>query len=190
FLMPTPSSTVSQRSISVWPPTGVRQFGPGWSPTRTPLPAARMRARVIMAGSSHDRRPKSPRTSPPAGRGEAAPHRLPLPLPLPLLGGRHGARGRGAHAGHECQLVDRVLGLDVELVAGRLPQHPADRCGHHPVTVGVPEDHHPAPHAGIADEVPGIDSTHTERRMIAPVIANLSCSDADHAAFSSPMLTH
>src|SRR6516162_9458961 len=99
--MPTLSSTCKVRSMSVQRPTVARQFGPAWSPTLIPLPAARMSARVITTTCGS----------------------------LLAAGGRagHGPHGLGA----EGQLVNRVLRLDEEGLAALVAENALDRRRHH-----------------------------------------------------------
>src|SRR2546430_5278498 len=58
------------------------------------------------------------------------------------------------------------------------------------MAVGIAEDHHAASHAGVTDEVTGIEGSDAERSVLATVIPNLSRGYADHACASSRMLTH
>src|SRR5258708_38766130 len=95
FWMPIASRTSRVRSMSVLRPTVARQLGPACSPTLTPLPAARMRARVSM------RR-----------------------MERPLLAAGGGADRGPDGLGPERQLIDGVLRLDEQRLAALVAQDP------------------------------------------------------------------
>src|SRR6185312_860337 len=152
--IPTASSSSRVRSSSVRPPTTARQFGSPASPIGTPLPAARINARVITRG---------------------------LALTLATTGhGCEGVRHLAQRLGPEGQQVDRVLGLDVNLIAARVAQDAAHRRRHHAVAVGIAENHHAAADAGIADQVARIGPSQPERRPLPAVIPDFSGGDTDH----------
>src|SRR5579863_10080523 len=186
---PTPSSSCNVRSIKVHRPTVARQFGPTWFPTFIPLPAARIRARVIMLREARAR--SEPDLSLPEGD---RPARRARPYPAPdcsrlyagssgrslLAAGcraRHGPDGLGA----ESQLVDGVLRLDEQRLAALVAEDALDGRRHHAVAVRVPKDHHASPDAGVADEVARVGPPHAERGALSAVIANFPGGDADHS---------
>src|SRR5262249_11163396 len=92
--------------------------------------------------------------------------------------------------GAEGELIDRVLGFDVELFAGGIAEDPAHRRRDHPVPVGIAEDHHTAPDARVADQVTRVAAADAERSALSTVVANLSRGDAEQVSSLGRMLAH
>src|SRR4051812_455379 len=91
-------------------------------------------------------------------------------------------RRHARRLGPEGQLVDRVLGLDVELLTAGIAEHALDRRRHHAMSIRIAEDHHAAADAGIADQVTGVGAADPERGALPSVIPDLSRGYADHRA--------
>src|SRR4029079_9008078 len=91
--------------------------------------------------------------------------------------------------GSEVQQVDRVLGLDVNLVAAGIAQDAPHRRRHHAVAIRVAEDDHAAPNARVADEVPSVRPPHDQGGSLPAVIANLSGGHTNHGLPSSNVST-
>src|SRR5262245_477436 len=89
----------------------------------------------------------------------------------------------------EGQQVDRVLGLDVNLIAARITEHTPHRRRHHSVTVGIAEDHHAATDARVTDEVARISPPHAKGGSLPAVIANLSGGHTNHGLPGSNVST-
>src|SRR5262249_34129638 len=115
-------------------------------------------------------RPRAPRRRTPNDRTH--PDTPPRPAPAAawkpkLASSRRRAPNLGI-AGHrpaamKLQSIDAVLGFHVDRSTIRLPKHAAHRGGDHTMTVGITEDHQPAPNQGIADEESSVDPTNPDR---------------------------
>ena len=89
----------------------------------------------------------------------------------------HGEQGLAVNL----ETVDAVLGLDVNLRAGRLAEYALDRRRDHAVSVRVAEDHHASTDHGVTDQVPRIDPTERNTRPLSGLVADLPRRDANHA---------
>ncbi len=187
-MRPTPrlSSSPSVRSSRLHRPTVVRQFGTAGSPMLIPLPAARMSAREITVATELSCPPglrhgilearacaHGPRGADPQGSAV---------ITLAAAAGDGGERVRklAQRLSPEGQQVDRIFGLDVDVVAAGVAQHAPDRRRDHAVAVRVAKDDHAATDARVADQVSRVGPSHAERSALTAVVANLSGSYADH----------
>src|SRR5262245_62281953 len=176
---PRLSSSPRVRSITLHRPTVLRQFGNSGSPMLTAFPAARISARATIVATEL--------TCPVADR-----HELDAGLALTLTAagdGRQRMRHLAQRLSPERQQVDRVLGLDVNLITAGVAEHASHRRRDHPVAVRIAEDHHPAADTRVADEVAGVGPPHAQGGSLPAVIANFSGGYTNHGLPGSNVST-